>query len=80
MDLKHSTDFATVATDTCISGSKLTDFMKPKDSSKNLEAQNHGKIFSFYRIIVFYLKVFRVGDISSRRVFLKDYLYWKYSV
>lgn len=45
MDLKHSTELAPVATDTYISTSKSTDFMKPKDSSNNLEAQGHGKIF-----------------------------------
>lgn len=46
MDLKHSTDLATVATDTYISSSKSTDFMKPKGSSNNLEAQNQGKTLS----------------------------------
>lgn len=42
MDLTHSTDL-TVTTESYIPGSKSTDFIKPKDSSNNLEAQNQGE-------------------------------------
>lgn len=41
MDLKHSTDM-TASAETVIHGSKSTDFIKPKGSSTNLEAQNPG--------------------------------------
>lgn len=44
MDLKHSTDLTTVPSETYIPGSKSTDFIRPKDSSNNLEAQNQGKL------------------------------------
>lgn len=43
MDLKHSTDM-TASAETVIHGSKSTDFIKPKGSSTNLEAQNPGTI------------------------------------
>lgn len=43
MDLKHSTDLTTVTSEAYIHGSKSTDFIKPKDSSNNLEAQHQGK-------------------------------------
>lgn len=53
MDLKHTTDLTTVASESYIPGSKSTDFIKPKDSSNNLEAQNQGenhyKHFTFKR-------------------------------
>lgn len=41
MDLTHSTEI-TVPSESYIPGSKSTDFIKPKDSSNNLEAQNQG--------------------------------------
>lgn len=44
MDLTHSTDLTTVTTEGYIPGSKSTDFIKPKGSSNNLEAQNQGKL------------------------------------
>lgn len=49
MDLTHSTDLTTVTSEGYIPGSKSTDFIKPKDSSNNLEAQNQGEF-------VFHLK------------------------
>lgn len=44
MDLKHSVDM-TGSSETYIHASKSTDFIKPKDSSNNLEAHNQGNTF-----------------------------------
>lgn len=44
MDLTHSTDLTTVTSESYIPDSKSTDFIKPKGSSNNLEAQNQGEI------------------------------------
>lgn len=43
MDLTHSTDLTTIPSESYIPGSKSTDFIKPKGSSNNLEAQNQGE-------------------------------------
>lgn len=51
MDLKHSLDI-TASSETYIHDSKSTDFIKPKDSTNNLEAQNLGK-FNFLSILKF---------------------------
>lgn len=55
MDMKHTTDLTTGSSETYISGSKSTDFIKPKGSSNNLESQNQGMLYLavvFYRMIV----------------------------
>lgn len=55
MDLTHSTDLTTVTSESYISGSKSTDFIKPKDSSNNLEAQNQGEFIYFGIFWIFIL-------------------------
>lgn len=52
MDLTHSTDLTTVTSESYIPGSKSTDFIKPKDSSNNLEAQNQGKIHIKEKLVI----------------------------
>lgn len=46
MDLKHSIDM-TASAETVLHVSKSTDFIKPKDSSTNFEAQNPGTFHSY---------------------------------
>ncbi|XP_031621871.1 feline leukemia virus subgroup C receptor-related protein 2 [Contarinia nasturtii] len=64
MDLTHSTDLTTVPSESYIPGSKSTDFIKPKGSSNNLEAQNQGE-FQVYTRRWIVLAIFTLYSASN---------------